>query len=97
MGMDDLDTATCLLRQAPEVLRRWERRMGAEIPPARAQRPPVVLNPVILKTGSGDALYSSAGAEPLLLVRSGGEAVVVSDDACLVLARRRTTKEAEDA
>jgi phosphoserine phosphatase RsbU/P len=37
----------------------------------------VVLALLVLEPGSGKALYSSAGAEPLLVVRAGGEAEVV--------------------
>ena len=51
----------------------------------------VVLSLLILKPDTGDALFSSAGAEPLLVVRSGGEAEVVSRPA-LALGIERDTQ-----
>src|SRR4051794_27668375 len=45
MGSSDYpETAALLIRQAPEILRRWDRRVGAEIPASRAQKPLVLRN-----------------------------------------------------
>jgi serine phosphatase RsbU (regulator of sigma subunit) len=38
------ETAALLLKQAPEILRRWDRRVRQEIPASRAQQPLVLLN-----------------------------------------------------
>src|SRR5205823_3724805 len=38
------DTAALLLQQAPEILRRWDRRVRREIPASRAQAPLVLQN-----------------------------------------------------
>jgi serine phosphatase RsbU (regulator of sigma subunit) len=44
MELNSLETATRLLTQAPEILRRWEGRVRAEIPGSRAQKPLVLRN-----------------------------------------------------
>src|SRR5207244_11424351 len=38
------DTAALLLKQAPEILRRWDRRVRRKIPASRAQQPLVLQN-----------------------------------------------------
>src|SRR5437868_2641328 len=38
------DTAALLLQRAPDILRRWDRRVRREIPASRAQQPLVLQN-----------------------------------------------------
>ena len=42
MGAADPETSKRLVEQAPEILRRWERRVRAGIPASRDQRRPVL-------------------------------------------------------
>jgi serine phosphatase RsbU (regulator of sigma subunit) len=44
MSIESSNTAICLVRRAPEIMRRWEMRVRAEIPASRAHQPLVLRN-----------------------------------------------------
>ena len=55
------DTATLLLQQVPEILRRWEQRVRLEIPASREQQPLVLQNNLGLLLGEVTQALSPTG------------------------------------
>ena len=56
MSKDYPETAALLRKQAPEILRRWDRRVRREIPASRAQQPLVLQNnlgPLLVEVARG--------------------------------------------